>query len=178
MADGYPRRLALAYPASLAVAGGGMAIAGYVLAQTGLPAWLALALMGAGLVLWTLLEYLLHRFALHGLAPFQNWHAQHHRVPQERIRIPLAFSVPMVLVLLVAPALLLRNVAFGAAVSLGLLAGEMLQEAVHERLHRGAAGLLDGHRKHHDYHHLEDAQRAYGTLTGFWDRRFHTAPPA
>lgn len=178
MADGYPARVALAYPASLAVAGAGMAIAGYVLAQTGLPAWLALALMGGGLALWTLLEYLLHRFVLHGLAPFQAWHEHHHRVPLERIRIPLVFSVPMVLVLLVAPTLLLRNVAFGAAVSLGLLAGEVLQEAVHERLHRGAAGVLEGQRRHHDFHHADDARRAYGTLTDFWDRRFHTAPPA
>ena len=30
-----------------------------------------------GLLLWSLLEYLTHRFVLHGLQPFQRWHALH-----------------------------------------------------------------------------------------------------
>ncbi|MFU2488784.1 sterol desaturase family protein [Thauera sp. WH-1] len=173
-----PRRLALAYPASLMVAGAGVLLAAYVLAATGLPQWLALALIACGFVLWTLLEYLLHRFVLHRVEPFKAWHAHHHRVPDEPIRIPLAFSVPLVLVLLIAPALLLRNVAFSAALSLGLLVGEMLQEAVHDRVHRGAGGgLLAARRRHHGFHHTHDERRGFGTLSGFWDRCLGTAPP-
>ena len=44
--------------------------------------WLELlVLMGLGLVSWTLIEYALHRFVLHGLRPFSRWHAQHHHRP-------------------------------------------------------------------------------------------------
>lgn len=177
MAETAVNRTALAYPASLIVAGLGLLLAGYVLAETGLPAWLALALMVCGFGLWTLVEYLLHRFVLHGLASFEAWHEHHHRVPDEPIRIPLAFSVPLALVLLIAPALLLRNAALGASLSVGLLVGEIVQEVVHDRLHRGSGSVLAAHRRHHGFHHAQDARRAFGTLSQFWDRVLGTAPP-
>lgn len=186
VAESVRNRLALGYPASLLVSGAGVLLAGYVLAETGLPPWLALALMGGGFVLWTLLEYLLHRFVLHGLWPFKAWHALHHRLPDEPIRIPLAFSVPLVLVMLIAPTLLLRNVALGAALAIGLLAGEIVQEAVHVRLHRGgeggnASGSEEGwlavRRREHGFHHAQDERLGFGTLSGFWDRWLGTAPP-
>ena len=186
MAEAAGNRLALGYPGSLVVSGAGMLLAGYVLAETGLPPWLALALMVGCFVLWTLLEYLLHRFVLHGLWPFKAWHELHHRLPDEPIRIPLAFSVPLALVMLMAPTLLLRNVALGAALAIGLLAGEIIQEVVHERLHRGSAGgdlsdkgrgWLAVRRREHGFHHTQDARRAFGTLSGFWDRFLGTAPP-
>lgn len=188
MAEAEGKRLALAYPGSLAVSGVGVLLAGYVLAETGLPPWLAIALVVGGFVLWTLLEYLLHRFVLHGVRPFKAWHALHHRVPDEPIHIPLVFSVPLTLVMLLAPTLLLRNVAFGTALSIGLLAGEIAQEVVHERLHRvgrGGSGNADGNgsgwlavrRREHGFHHAEDERRAFGTLSGFWDHCLGTAPP-
>ncbi|MDX5446368.1 MAG: hypothetical protein LPJ87_09975, partial [Zoogloeaceae bacterium] len=40
----------------------------------GLRLWTGSILLIAGLVSWTLLEYLLHRFVLHGRGPFQRWH--------------------------------------------------------------------------------------------------------
>lgn len=186
VAEAAGNRLALAYPASLAVSGAGVLVAGYVLTETGLPPWMALALMASGFILWTLLEYLLHRFVLHGLWPFKAWHELHHRLPDEPIRIPLAFSVPLVLMMLIVPTLLLRNVALGAALAIGLLAGEIVQELVHERLHRrgehddeagNARGWLAVRRREHGFHHAQDARRAFGTLSGFWDRWLGTAPP-
>ncbi|MBP6250972.1 MAG: hypothetical protein KA386_05960, partial [Leptothrix sp. (in: Bacteria)] len=40
-----------------------------------------LLVVAAGLLCWTLLEYLLHRIVLHALPPFKRWHAMHHRRP-------------------------------------------------------------------------------------------------
>ena len=187
MTEAPGHRMALAYPASLVVSGAGMLFAGYVLAETGLPPWLAIVLMVGGFVLWTLLEYLLHRFVLHGLWPFKTWHEVHHRLPDDPIRIPLAFSVPLMLMMLLAPTLLLRNVALGAALAIGLLVGEIVQQAVHERLHRRyehgheagkGRGWLAVRRREHGFHHAQDARRAFGTLSGFWDRLLGTAPRA
>lgn len=171
-------RWALAYPASLLVSGLGAALVLAVLMETGLPVWLALGMMGAGLSAWTLLEYLLHRFLLHGVEPFQAWHGQHHLMPGEPIRIPLAFSVPLMLAMLVLPSLLLRNVALGAAVSIGLLVGEIAQQTVHRRLHaEGGGRWLGVLRAAHAFHHHQDSRLGFGTLSRFWDRCFGTAPP-
>jgi hypothetical protein len=72
-----------AYVADFAAHAAAIAALGVLLLATGTPAqWrTGLALAGAGLVAWTLLEYLLHRFVLHRIAPFSRWHAEHHRRP-------------------------------------------------------------------------------------------------
>jgi len=168
---------ALAFPASLLVSAVGGALALAVLAETGLPAWLAVVMMVAGLTAWTLLEYLLHLFLLHGVEPFRAWHAEHHLMPDQPIRIPLAFSVPLALAMLVLPSLLLRNLALGAAVSIGLLVGEIAQQTVHRRLHAEGGGRWLGMlRAAHAFHHHQDSRLGFGTLSRFWDRCFGTAP--
>ena len=64
--------------------------------------------------------------------------------------------------------------------SIGLLIGNVLQEMVHERLHRREPGnrWLVQLQALHGYHHFRDTRRAYGTLTGVWDRCFGTALPS
>jgi membrane protein YqaA with SNARE-associated domain len=42
----------------------------------------------AGLAGWSLIEYLLHRFVLHRVQPFQRWHAEHHQRPTALICAP------------------------------------------------------------------------------------------
>jgi len=68
----------------------------YGAASMGLSLWLAwalptgqrlagLLLFALGTLIWTLLEYLLHRFVLHGFDPFRRWHQMHHDRPAARI---------------------------------------------------------------------------------------------
>lgn len=144
-----------------------------------------LLLCAAGLLLWTLIEYLLHRWPLHHLRPFRRWHEIHHQAPERPIRVPLLFSLLLVATLIVLPlagaALAVGTAdAFVAAapVVLGLLLGNVLQEAVHDRLHRAparAGSWLERRRLAHEHHHLRDDRVAFGTLSGFWDRVFGTA---
>ena len=72
------------------------------------------------------------------------------------------------------------------SILVGLLVGEIVQEAVHERLHRRyehgheagkGRGWLAVRRREHGFHHAQDARRAFGTLSGFWDRVLGSAPP-
>lgn len=58
-----------------------------------------------GLASWTLLEYGLHRFVLHGVRLFSSWHAEHHRRPAARIYSPTFVSVFLIAAMIYLPAL-------------------------------------------------------------------------
>ena len=143
--------------------------------------WLLLAAFAlAGLALWTLLEYLLHRFVLHGIEPFRAWHLQHHLHPEEPMRTPLLFSGLLLLALIVPPMLLIADRWLATGVALGLLAGHVAQEITHHALHtRTDAGKHWLLRRfgQHGLHHLHYPDAAFGTLTTVWDRVFGTVPP-
>lgn len=144
--------------------------------------WLVLAGCAfAGFASWTLLEYLLHRFILHGVEPFRGWHAEHHRDPNAPMRTPLAFSGLLLLALVVPPLMAIDDGWLATGLALGLLAGHVAQEITHHLLHaRDAAGSrwLARCQRQHLLHHGPYPSCAYGTLTGFWDRAFGTqAPP-
>ena len=170
-------RFALPYPASLAAPGVGLLVAVFAW-PAGTAGWVAVGAVLAGLCAWTLLEYVLHRIVLHGVEPFCAWHLAHHRNPTQPIRVPLAFSVALVVSVLGLPLVLFGTASFAAPFSVGLLLGDLLQETVHQGLH--AQGVLDLSlarlRAHHGYHHSVDEQAAFGTLTTFWDRCFGTMP--
>jgi len=170
-------RFALPYPASLIAPGLGLLLAGFVW-PAGVGGWAVVGAVLAGLGAWTLLEYVLHRIVLHGVEPFCAWHLAHHRNPTQPIRVPLAFSVALVVALLGLPLAVLGTESLAAPVSVGLLLGDLLQETVHQGLHaQGVLGLsLVRLRTHHGHHHFVDERFAFGTLTTFWDRCFGTAP--
>lgn len=172
-----PRALALAlsYPTSIVLpALAALAMAVWI-ARAAAPGWLAVLAAGvAGLFLWTLVEYFLHRFLLHSVEPFRRWHVDHHVHPERPIRIPLLFSVALVLVLVAVPLALAPGRA-GAALALGLLLGHIAQESVHARLHgppAAAGSWLEQRRLAHQFHHERDDTVAFGTLSGLWDSVF------
>ena len=140
MAEPWTLRVALAYPASLAVPCAGLVVLAMSWpAQSAAgqgPVFVLVAL--AGVVLWTLTEYVLHRWMLHGVEPFRRWHLAHHRHAGVAIRVPVLFSVLLVLAVVGLPALLSGGSAFAAPLSAGMLLGNLLQEAVHQRLHATA----------------------------------------
>ncbi|ATE60488.1 sterol desaturase family protein [Thauera sinica] len=143
--------------------------------------WLPLAVcVLAGLALWTLLEYLLHRFVLHGIEPFRRWHAQHHHRPDEPMRTPLLFSALLLIALVAIPMLTIGDRWLATGLALGLLAGHVAQEITHHALHarRHPAGhWLAACMRQHRLHHCRCPSCAYGTMTTFWDRAFGTAVP-
>ena len=62
--------------------------------------WVAL-----GMVCWTAIEYLPHRFVLHGIAPFKRWHEEHHQRPTALIRAPAILRGSVILLLVFFPTL-------------------------------------------------------------------------
>lgn len=119
----------------------------------------------------------MHRFVLHGLAPFSRWHAQHHQRPAALICSPTVFSALLIATLVFAPVLLALGVAHGSAFSLGVLAGYLAYTVTHHATHlwRAQAGWLKRRKLSHTLHHHDVAQAlCFGVSTSFWDHVFRT----
>ena len=145
--------------------------------HAGLAAALALAL--GGLLLWTLIEYLLHRFVLHQLPPFRGWHALHHARPRALICGPTVLSSLLIAALVAAPAWALLGAAHAQALTLGLVLGYLAYGVVHHSMHHGGGGRwMQARRRWHALHHHAPAAAGYGVSTGLWDHVFATVPTA
>lgn len=141
------------------------------------PWWRLLALASAGWGSWTLIEYLMHRFVLHGVRPFSLWHAQHHARPRALICTPTLVSGTLLLCLVYLPARLLFSAWDAAAWTWGVLLGYLLYTVTHHAVHHWRADkvwLLEKKRWHARHHHHERPV-CFGVTTSLWDWVFGTA---
>jgi sterol desaturase/sphingolipid hydroxylase (fatty acid hydroxylase superfamily) len=116
------------------------------------------ALFVAGVVVWTLAEYLVHRFVLHYLLPAQ--HGIHHANPNAAVltvfwQIWTCFAV----VYLIA----------GGAFLAGALVAYTWYLFVHHCAHHSANSLPRRLLEHHQRHHRL-ATGNFGVSTTLWDR--------
>jgi sterol desaturase/sphingolipid hydroxylase (fatty acid hydroxylase superfamily) len=135
----------------------------------------ALALLG--LVTWTLLEYLLHRFVLHGIQPFQAWHAEHHRRPKALIGTSTLLSAVLIIVLFFLPALIFSDLLRACALTIGLLTGYLLYVITHHALHHWSSvnAITRQLKRSHALHHYRDGPPAwFGVTSPIWDIVFGT----
>ena len=155
------------------------AVTGWLLLRTPASARLDSAVCaGVGLFGWTLAEYLLHRFVLHGVPPFRGWHAEHHRRPMARIYTPTVLSGLLILALVYIPALwLLGALRRAAAVTLGVLTGYLAYGAMHHAAHHWASRSpwMKARKRWHAMHHHAALGGCYGVTSGLWDRLLGTS---
>ena len=141
------------------------------------------ALFGGGVMLWTLIEYLMHRFLFHltprgrlGLLFAYLIHGVHHAFPEDRRRwlMPPIVSVPVttVLFLVVRPVVGSATCPIFAGAVLGYLAYDLL----HYASHAGSLGGRMAHylRQHHMTHHYRLPETRFGVSSPLWDRVFGT----
>jgi hypothetical protein len=148
-------------------------------AQTGL--WLLLGL--SGFLGWSLAEYLLHRFVLHGVPPFRHWHAEHHRRPMALMGAPTVLSATLFVGGVFAPAWLISGLWPACALSCGMVTGYLAYAITHHATHhaRSHNPWLLRRKRWHALHHapqltLHHAPGHFGVTSGFWDAVFRTAP--
>jgi sterol desaturase/sphingolipid hydroxylase (fatty acid hydroxylase superfamily) len=151
-----------------------------------LPAWTWVGLFGAGLLLWTLLEYMIHSLAFHHTIRFlrlqsvQASHSQHHHFPNDPqyMMSRLGFTVPVALALSGCLYLVLGLEA-AVPVIAGLILGYLVYEVLHYQIHcrRKARWLPRALVRHHLYHHHKDQACCYGVTSPLWDWVFGTTPP-
>jgi sterol desaturase/sphingolipid hydroxylase (fatty acid hydroxylase superfamily) len=139
--------------------------------------WSLVALALAGVLLWSALEYGLHRFVLHGLQPFARWHGEHHRRPKALIGTPTLVSAPLFGLLVALPAVLALGPLRGGALTLGVLAGYLAYVAMHHALHhdRMVHPWWQARRFAHARHHHLLQPCCFGVTSGFWDRVLRTS---
>lgn len=142
-----------------------------------------LALVAGGLLLWTLTEYVLHRFVFHwrpASALMEQlvfiMHGNHHAVPDDPLRnlMPPMVSVPVGglvwagLVGIAGPA--------GNWLFLGWMSGYVAYDLVHYACHQWPMkGRLARMLKTHHMHHHHMREEGNFAITGMmWDRLFRT----
>ena len=129
------------------------------------------------LLSWTGVEYVLHRFVLHGLRPFSTWHAEHHRSPTSLICTPTWFSASLIAAFVFLPALWLSDIWRADAVTLGILTGYLLYGVTHHAMHywRFDNAWIKRRKICHALHHHPKARtRYFGVTNSFWDWVFRS----
>jgi sterol desaturase/sphingolipid hydroxylase (fatty acid hydroxylase superfamily) len=134
---------------------------------------------GTGLALWTVIEYALHRFVMHGLQPFTRLHAEHHRRPTALIFTPTILSAMLIVTLVFLPSLvLLDNLWHASALTLGVLVGYLSFSVTHHAVHHwraDSAWLKQRKRWHALHHHTNGQSCCFGVTSAFWDHVFGSA---
>lgn len=166
-----------AYYADFALYGSAvLALAAVVTALVPIDEWqTSLALVLAGLVSWIAIEYVLHRFVLHGIRPFQTWHEVHHNRPTALICAPTILSAALICILVFIPAWQLGDLWRACALTLGVVAGYFAYAATHHATHHWRGDhpwLLRRKRWHAMHHHDKVAVRCYGVSCEVWDYVF------
>jgi sterol desaturase/sphingolipid hydroxylase (fatty acid hydroxylase superfamily) len=162
-------------------------VIGYMLhlaiTQRGLSLAAAAGLFALGLVIWTLVEYTMHRCVFH-YEPRSNWgkklhflvHGVHHDYPQDasRLVMPPVISVPLALIfygLFLGVFGHLAPAAF-AGLLFGYLCYDMIHYATHHLSMKSGVGLCL--KQYHMRHHYKDDHVGYGVSSPIWDYVFRT----
>lgn len=131
----------------------------------------------AGVLTWTIVEYALHRFILHGLQPFRGWHEAHHQRPAALICAPTVFSGSLIVGLVFLPAWWLGGLWCACAITLGLLIGYFAYSLTHHAAHHWRADndWLKRRKRCHALHHRAGERGHFGVTSSLWDRVFGSA---
>ena len=138
-----------------------------------------------GILLWTITEYTIHRWAFHiepktetGKKMHFLVHGVHHGYPRDRTRLvmPLLVSLPLATMFY-----FLYTWIFGVyhfSVFSGFVLGYVSYDSIHYATHhwpmKGKIGSWL--RVYHLRHHYEDEHTAYGVSNPLWDYIFRTVP--
>lgn len=145
----------------------------------------------SGLFLWTISEYLLHRFLFH-FKPRNKWqeriafliHGIHHVQPQIKTRLvmPPALAIPLAAIFfglfyLVFSIILSADV-WTYTIFAGFISGYIIYDLTHYATHhfRMRRGIWKGLKRHHMQHHYKNPDLQFGVSSPLWDYAFKTMP--
>ncbi|KXN89147.1 Ceramide very long chain fatty acid hydroxylase SCS7 [Leucoagaricus sp. SymC.cos] len=148
-----------------------------------------LACFFLGNVIWTILEYTMHRFLFHidEVLPDTStfitlhflMHGIHHYLPMDRLRLVMP---PLLFFVLQLPFTQLAYVLFPVAVANGIIAGSftfyVLYDCMHYALHHTKLpAYMREMKKYHLAHHYKNFELGFGVTSKIWDYVFNTVLP-
>jgi len=144
-------------------------------------------LLPIGVLIWTLLEYALHRFIFHIQIPLRNPHLKeivnsshlsHHASPRDPTKLLVHPTYGLIIssILFAVVYGVSRSLFSTAGIMTGIWAGFLYYETVHYRVHFSLAGsrLITRQRRRHFYHHFTNNKRCFGVTSPLWDIVFRT----
>ena len=140
--------------------------------------------IAGGCLLWTLIEYTLHRYVFHStpsnprLAQIvHGLHLEHHQHPRdpEKILVRLRVSLPLSFLVWLAAYVVSGSPIVAAGIMTGIWTGFLYYELVHYRVHTSSSiGGIDRQRRGHFHHHFIDDRKRFGVTSPLWDWIFRT----
>lgn len=154
------------------------------LAVFDLSAWNIIGYFLVGICVWTLTEYVLHRFIFHWQPPGKLgarihfiFHGVHHDYPSDSKRLVM---VPTVSIPLASLFYFLFYLIFGSAnvnpFFMGFISGYLFYDMTHYAIHHYnfKSKFWLELKQHHMLHHYKDMHNGYGVSSKFWDIIFRT----
>lgn len=146
--------------------------------------WNFILLFIVGLFIWSLTEYVLHRFVFH-FVPKSKWglrlhfifHGVHHDYPNDakRLVMPPSASIPLALLFFFLFSLFLSGGTLYVFFS-GFIFGYLVYDIGHYAMHHFnfKNKWFKSIKKHHMTHHYADPDHGYGVSSDLWDRIFNS----
>lgn len=144
---------------------------------------LALLLFLMGIMVWTLMEYLFHRYLFH----FNNhtsWgermhfvlHGVHHDYPNDHWRLVMP---PVMSSMVIGLSFLVTFFVFGKywePAHSGFIMGYLFYDTIHFLIHHAkwSNSWFKALKNHHSVHHYKDENSNYGVSSPLWDHIFKT----
>jgi 4-hydroxysphinganine ceramide fatty acyl 2-hydroxylase len=136
-----------------------------------------------GVLLWTLLEYLIHRYIFHyepksrlGKRLHYVIHGVHHDYPNDarRLVMPPSISIPLAVLFYILFLLIFGHLA--PSVFAGLVFGYVCYDMLHYATHHFPMkrGLRLWLKQYHLRHHYKDDDAGFGISSPHWDYVFRT----
>ncbi len=141
-----------------------------------------------GICVWTVTEYILHRFVFH-YYPTSDWgkkihfifHGIHHDYPRDakRLVMPPSASIPLATLFYFIFSFLLAKQSELNSFFPGFLLGYLIYDMMHYAMHHYnfKSTFLKKIKDHHMLHHYNDSSKGYGVSSKIWDTIFHSDFP-
>lgn len=147
----------------------------------------AMGLVVGGFVVWTLIEYVLHRYVFHwykdtprGRRVHFLLHGVHHDYPNDtdRLVMPLLTSVPLAVIFYGLFYAMFGELRYVEPFYAGFAIGYLVYDGTHYALHHFKQTTRVGKllKRHHMLHHHADHDGGFGVSSPLWDYVFRTMP--